>query len=571
MNVQKFQANSYFVNQGPVMISTVHAHLYSKISFKQLSESKNRFLKIADSVSHYFLAVNITDPSLHRIITETKENILNLEDKFLAIQKMLKFNFESNIGDDNFLLKEIMKQPVNPTFTTNLNNNIKIKNRKKRQIGVGIAAAAAISIGMYNLYDTTSLRSNIENDINDQNNINQNIFYKLTEDNHNINQLENEVIKFQNQTKKLLLRIIRNKNSKDNAIKFTNLLKTLGVKLNFEYNNMLHSLFNILTGRLSIDLFNIKNLEASYINVKNKINQMGYNLVNNHFSEIFNAKFSYEIENETLHLFIHLLIIPKQNEMFIYKYLNLPIFENNLKIKIQGKSNYLITDKNLDHGIELSENEVNSCQFNTNPIQCPLNYVMKTVQTSCLGLLWRKKHEEAMKVCDVFISKNQEPVILKVKQNIFAVSAVYNETFILSCPSKERELINFTKPTLIRLKPNCKLTSESLIISEPITGPIIELNNILKYPEIPKEIIFKQILPHEEEINKLLSPMSNRIEKQISLSTLKRKIFKKIKDDTKLKNTNLKIFILIGLVIILIIFMIMILTHLIAQHRKNYC
>ena len=109
LNVQKFQANSYFVNQGPVMICTVHAHLYSNISFKQLRESKIRFYKIANSVSHYYFADNITDPSLHQIITETKENILNLEDRFLAIQKMLEFNFESNIADYNFLLKENMK------------------------------------------------------------------------------------------------------------------------------------------------------------------------------------------------------------------------------------------------------------------------------------------------------------------------------------------------------------------------------------------------------------------------------------------------------------------------------
>lgn len=562
---QKSNGNTFFVKRGPVVLSESHGHLFSKISLKQISQSKHQFLQIADSVRQYLIMINITDSSIHRAINKTIELINNLDEKFQATEKILKMNIAKEEPNDFFLLTEILEQPANPK----LSHNIPIKKRNKRQIGIGLAAAAGISLGIYNLYDTTTLRNLIENDMDDQNDINSNILLKLTEDDHKINIINNSIVQFQKQTKKLILQIVRDKNSFNNAIKFVQLLKSLGVKLSFEYNNMLHGLFNLMTGRLTIDLFNLENLEKSYLQLQAKIDQMGFNLADNHFSAIFNSKFSYESDNENIYLFIHIAIIPKQNELFIYQHINLPIFHDDFKIKIQGKSNFLITDSNLDHGIELSTNEVELCQFDKSPIFCPLHYYHRNVDKKCLGLLWSQKHDEAMKVCNVFISTDKEMEIIHIRQNIFAVSANTNDTFILSCPGKEREIVNFTKPQIIRLKPNCKLTGSAIVIEEPRKGPIIEASQILTYPEIPKDIIFDQISPHENEIETMLKPISTKFPKPMSLDILKRKIHKKIRDDKRFKVANYQMLFIAGVVIIIIIIVAIIMVRLIAQFRKS--
>ena len=562
LNLHKTNANTLFINKGPVILAESHAHLYMNLSFKKLSQSKLQLKKITDAVSEYLSWVNITDYKIHNTIDETSDMLNKLDEKFNDIKRLLKLRFTEDTDDSRFLLKEVLKMPANPITS----NNIPSRKRNKRQIAFGVAAAFAI--GIYNFYDTQILKESIDNDSENQNDVNKEILLVLDEYKHKINDINDTIMTFQNKVKNFVLKIVKDENSIDNAIEMIQLLRTQSVQLHFEYENILHAMFDLTQGKLSVDLFNLQILEQSFKKLLIKIKEMNFEPINNHFSSIFNCKYSYEGDNEGIHLFIHVPIAPKDNKLFLYQYINLPLFKNNMNIRIQGKSNFLITDESLDHGLELSQGEMQSCQLGKNPIFCPLHYLRRDVRHSCLGLLFTQNFHKAMNVCNLFVSSSQKTEVVHLKKDNFAISASKNKTFTLTCAGLQPKILNFSQPQIITINPSCKLTGSEIMIQEPKRGPIIDTTNILMYPPIPEEIMFAPIIPHEKEIKELL-PKTKKHTKPISLEKLKKTIYKKITDDKEIQTNNYKMLAIGALFIIMVIIVTMIMIRLIAVWYNN--
>lgn len=522
-------ASTLFVNKGLITTKPRHAHLYSYISFEKIMHSKQNFIKLAKTIQEYFFKINIRNKTLNIVLNDTIQTFINLEDKFHDIERVLKVHIEEEDYEKNFLLDKILKLP---------SNHIPVKDpesfpakRDKRQALVGLGLTASFALGAFNLYNIHELKQNIQIDQEDQNNINSDLILELKTIDHKFEKISSIIKSVQKSTAKLLINIWKDINTNDSAFEIVQLLRTKSVKLHFEMSLTLHALFELTQNRLSIDLFNNEHLKETFQIIVQKIKQNGFIPVNEQFSSIFNNPFSYESDEKGVNLFIHIPIIPRENMLYLYQYIPLPIFTKDISVTIDPDKKYFIASHDLSRGIELSDRDFNFCKMDSFPKFCPIQILKTDIQFSCLGLLFKQDYEKAIKKCEISLSYAKENIIIYLENNRYAISAQNNETFILSCKGQEHKNIKFNSPKLFTLEKNCKLTGNNFLLENFHTGPIVENNEIIEYPTIDNKILFEPIINKTKEIKAMLNTSINI--KRINFHDLKNQIDRKRYNDNQ--------------------------------------
>jgi hypothetical protein len=401
--LSSIQAN-YIIFENIGQMAPAVTYIHTKVTIKT-TEIENMMISYRINIEYLYKTFSdIQKDPTHGTYGETQA--LAKQGADLIYTFMLDYQL---IRDDFYLIRWLLPaEPERP-------------QRFLEVLGIGLGVMGTF-FGIYNTAQIAQVKTGISN-------------VKLTQDHivHAIVDMEQEQKKIKNAVNALdtMMTQWRTLNPAMYAVKaarMEKLVRRLVTKLSNTFQMA-------LAHRLSIDFFDVNQLQALYEKVRKMAEKKHLMLLTEKPTDLFQLEVSYFSNGTDLHLIIHVPAVNKQSLLQLYKMHPLPLPINRNQVLIPHvRDNVLgLSQGSNKLSVHLSSTDLLDCKVINKIFLCERHAVLhKQINSSCMGALYLQNFESAAHLCPLQIKPIQE-IVHQLANNWFLIFTPKPLTAAISC------------------------------------------------------------------------------------------------------------------------------------------
>jgi len=375
-------------------------------------------------------------------------------------------------------------------------SNIPIRHtRYKRQLAL-LGSVFGLGVSIYNSFQISQLRQNVAELFQNQETIKANqdlLLVTLRAENTAIKTLESNLAKIHSAFAELVTDFQLVTMTMDWADKFQQVWGA-AVHHHTVVAGLRDSLESLLHGFFDATILDPLELAIEWEKAKAAAELQGYTFIVNQLSEIFNSKVSYKVEEQTIHVFVH-VPIQKVIPMKLYRYLPIPIYLDKQLVRLvdpDGHS-YIAADAQKGSGLVLTAEQLQQCTKVRTNYQCPQQGLTRNnIRDTCLGALLLGQKNNAKDKCQVEynVAAAREQIEKLGPKSIYYATST-NRTITLICNSREMTKVTIPSGAYLLTIPKhcmCQMEEYTFTPEESFTNEMPNLVHLEDAHELLRDI-----------------------------------------------------------------------------------
>ena len=335
-------------------------------------------------------------------------------------------------------------------------NESEAVNRHTRQAG-GFVLGALASIGL-DIYTQVEIESLIKDIRTNRNALNKvNLQFRKT--NLCIREIEKNIGSLQSHFLQLI-----------NTVNQTSLTMQLE-QAEIYFSSIVQSMSDFAKGFLHI--ITRKEIPSSFLHLPSLVSltqdlmvqaaAKGLQMASTNFVDIINAPLSYISKQNNLQIILHVpLLAKKQFKIFEFSSLLVQL-DREQAVTITSSEKFLAIDEQSAESITLTNEEFRHCRALGKTFICHHPIVKRSLEESCLGLIWLGKFNSAVSKCDAKVHKARSK-IMPIGDATCLVFITAGDTAELQCEQANSSvIISESGYSVIQVPPKCILISSTEI------------------------------------------------------------------------------------------------------------
>ena len=211
--------------------------------------------------------------------------------------------------------------------------------------------------------------------------------------------------------------------------------------------------------RMAVDLLKASEVAALFLKLRKQCESAGQVLLVTQPSHLYQLETSYFYDGKTVHLLVHVPMVPKDSRLRLLKFhpFPIPLAENFTMIPDIDENILAVAPGFTRFSAQLSASDLLGCHSVNNVYLCDRHGVLnKELNNTCVGALYLQDFKIAKEICNFKIAPSKE-IVKQLLDNWFLVFSPNSQTCFVECSNgTQKEIYMRDGINKIHLSPNCQ-------------------------------------------------------------------------------------------------------------------
>jgi hypothetical protein len=252
-------------------------------------------------------------------------------------------------------------------------------------------------------------------------------------------------------------------------------------------SDKLSGVYTLLQHKLSPKLVPASRLLRIFNMLGRRVSNAGYQLLMEGPAQLFGADVSYSSNGTAITAYVHAPAAPAgtKTKMRLFEHKPIPVLgNNNTYFWVTADKQYLAVDEDNKFFVQLSAEELEECSRSNFDVLCPLVFPRLEGGTSaCLPALFNGQEEVIRSTCNAIEAK-KSTFMLGFNSTAILVFSATTTTVSTSCPNGDAtEVEHFQGTALVDVAHGCTAAVEEFFFKAVKGHPPADLHEIVKLPQ----------------------------------------------------------------------------------------